>query len=182
MKEWSIWFLHSPRIRSCKGCNSITCGALAAFSKLLCDTSSVEKTFRSNHTLQALFPASLTLGPFFSEYLMTSGLELSLMRNHDDDKMKVAIIKILQNHNDFDMTPFFEWDLKVLPLVINWLELASDYPTPFEKDIRRRKLSTIYQYIRAMPLLYIEAYNTVGVQTRSRQQQAFSTPQMQCDQ
>ena len=56
------------------------------------------------------------------------------------------------------MLPFFEWEFKVLPLVLSWLERASEYEMPedFEPNIEERKLSTIYQFIRGMPLLYVE--------------------------
>ena len=40
------------------------------------------------------------------------------------NKKNVAIKKILKHHQHFDMQPFFEWDLKVLPLAIKWFERA----------------------------------------------------------
>ena len=78
--------------------------------------------------------------------------------NARDDKKEVAVIKILQSHSDFDMLPFFEWEFKVLPLVLSWLDRASSYEMPagFGPNIRRRKLSTIYQFVRGMPVLYVE--------------------------
>ena len=56
------------------------------------------------------------------------------------------------------MLPFFEWEFKCLPLVIGWLERASEFEMPqgFEPKIGRTKLSTIYQFVRGMPLLYVE--------------------------
>ena len=68
------------------------------------------------------------------------------------------MIKILQSHDDFDMLPFFEWEFKVLPLVLSWLERASEceMPEDFEPNIEPRKLSTIYQFVRGMPVLYVE--------------------------
>ena len=56
------------------------------------------------------------------------------------------------------MTPFFEWEFKVLPLVITWFERASTItmPSNFEPNIGPRKLSSIYQFVRGMPLLYVE--------------------------
>ena len=67
-------------------------------------------------------------------------------------------MKILQHHIDFDMTPFFEWEFKVLPLMIDWFEKAStvDMPEDFEPNIGPRKLSSIYQFVRGMPVLYVE--------------------------
>ena len=80
------------------------------------------------------------------------------MNDRDYDKKEVAKIKILQCHNDFDMLPFFEWEFKCLPMVLGWLERASecDMPRDFEPNIEPRKLSTIYQFVRGMPLLYVE--------------------------
>ena len=123
----------------------ITAVGWQAFSKILRDTSSVNATFLSNHTL-------LSLGDDAYGHLPL--LEL----NERDDKKEVATIKILQCHDDFDMQPFFEWEFKVLPLVISWLEKASECEMPenFEPNIERRKLSTIYQFVRDMPVLYVE--------------------------
>lgn len=66
--------------------------------------------------------------------------------------------KILENHHHFDMHPLLEWKLKVLPHVIGWLERASTYDTYFEKRIDLKKLSSIYQFVHAMPMLCIESW------------------------
>ena len=43
-------------------------------------------------------------------------------------------------------------------MVLDWLETASAYEMPhgFEPHIERRKLSCIYQFVRGMPVLYVE--------------------------
>ena len=134
-----------------------------ALLRLLCDTSSVNSTYLSNHTLQYIKVDTALLRPLF---------EL----NKRNDKKEVAMIKILQNHNDFDMMPFFEWEFKVLPLMIDWFEKTSSITMPddsssdessneessitmpnnYEPNIGPRKLSSIYQFVRGMPLLYVE--------------------------
>ena len=118
-------------------------------SKLLCDTSNVNATFLSNHTLN-----------YLGEGLSNEKLESLLDLNGREDKKEVAIIKILQHHDGFDMMPFFEWEFKVLPLMINWLERASTIPMPenFESNIGPRKLSSVYQFVRGMPDLYVETH------------------------
>jgi len=120
----------------------------SAFSKLLCDTSSINATYLSNHTLHYL-------GPIQNEDPIKALLDLN--QRYDNEK-EVAMIKILQHHNNFDMMPFFEWEFKVLPLVINWFEKASSITMPrgFEPNIGPRKLSSVYQFVRGMPLLYVE--------------------------
>ena len=122
--------------------------ARRAFSKLVCDTSSINSTFQSNHTFNYLGYIS-----------HTNPLHPLLELNENEDMKEVAMIKILQHHNDFDMTPFFEWEFKVLPLMINWFERALAIPMPvsFGRRISRGKLSSIYQFVRGMPLLYVEA-------------------------
>lgn len=125
---------------------SITTIGWQTFSKALCHTSSVNSTFLSNHTLRSV-------GTFTNEIMHSL-----LLLNHRHNKKEVAMIKILKSHEDFDMLPFFEWEFKVLPLVISWLERASacEMPQGFEPNIEPRKLSTIFQFVRGMPLLYVE--------------------------
>ena len=128
--------------------NPITAVGWEAFSKLLCDTSGVNATFLSNHTLRYVG----------HEQQENAIIEPLLELNRRDDKKEVATIKILHNHEDFDMQPFFEWEFKFLPLALGWLERASSTPLPrdFEPNIEPSKLSTIYQFVRGMPLLYVE--------------------------
>jgi len=130
---------------------------LLAFSKLLCDKSSINSTYLSNHALNYLEHMNISRG---------HSLQHLLTLNRRNDKKEVAMIKILKYHNDFDMVPFFEWEFKVLPLIIDWFERASSINMPyfiiinvkrtFEPNIGPRKLSSIYQFVRGMPLLYVE--------------------------
>jgi len=86
---------------------SITEKGWESFSNLLCDTSSINATYLSNHTFlfMGILPNSNPLRP-------------SLELNDRENKKEIAMIKIIQNHNDFDMLPFFEWEFKVLPHMI----------------------------------------------------------------
>jgi len=136
--------------------NSVTNEGWKAFSKLLCDTSTVNSTYLSNHTINYLGTTS------DQNQLNQKQLRPLLDINKIEDKIEVAMIKILQTHNDINMTQFFEWEFKVLPLMIGWLEMASDseitMPENFEPNIGPRKLSSIYQFVRGMPVLYVETY------------------------
>ena len=127
---------------------SITAVGWKAFSNLICNSSSINSTFLSNHTLRYVGDEQ------YENAIIEPLLDLNARLN----KKEVATIKILQNHDDFDMLPFFEWEFKCLPLVLNWLERASECEMPenFEPNIEPRKLSTIYQFVRGMPLLYVE--------------------------
>ena len=53
------------------------------------------------------------------------------------------------------MQPFFEWDLKVLPLAVNWFDRARSIEGTDEKVIVKQKLCAIFQFIRAiMPEIF----------------------------
>ena len=72
--------------------------------------------------------------------------------------------KILSNFQHFDMTPFFEWEMKVLPLALNWfdrarsIEINGAYTFVANRDheaqhlktrIAELELDAIYQFILA---------------------------------
>ena len=78
-----------------------------------------------------------------------------VMHKYNGDKKKIAIIKMLMHHRHFDMQPFFEWDLKVLPLTISWFGRARSIGTGIgNAAIDKQKLGAIYQFIRAMPEVF----------------------------
>ena len=45
-----------------------------------------------------------------------------LSLNQNKDKQQVAMKKILHHYKDFDMEPLFGLDLKMLPVILAWLE------------------------------------------------------------
>ena len=74
--------------------------------------------------------------------------------------------KILQHHPNIDMEPLFDWDaeegeenLKALPYVIDWFDKAraavADDGASYNID--SRKLSAVFQFAKAMPLLFVTA-------------------------
>ena len=126
--------------------NGITVEGWSSFSKILCDTSSVNNTFLSNHTLESLGVDAVSLPSD-----VASSLDLN---RSSEDKKEVAIKKIIKHHRDFDMQPFFEWDLKVLPIAIKWFERARSIEDIDETVIGKNKLGAIYQFIRAMPEVF----------------------------
>ena len=125
--------------------NGITAEGYSSFSKVLCDTSSINRTFLSNHTLGALGGSSLIPADLRS---------LLALNSSNEDRNQVAIRKILKHHHHFDMQPFFEWDLKVLPLAVNWFERARSIERIDDAGIGKHKLGAIYQFIRAMPEVF----------------------------
>ena len=121
--------------------------------KVLCDSSSVNNTFLSNHTFESLvyvpsIPADLR--------------SLLALNRSSEDKKQIAIKKILKHHRHFEMQPFFEWDLKVLTIAIKWFERARSIEDADETVIGKNKLGAIYQFIRAMPEVFEPAPGAAG--------------------
>jgi len=140
----------------------ITPEGWAPFSKLLCDTSSVNNTYLSNHTLYYL-------GNHFYEddFNDIYGIEHHLVLNEAIEgrtrdiamiKRKIAMKKIVHVHSHFDMQPFFEWEFKVLPTMIRWFTKAAACTTAeYDEKIKKMKLSVVYDFIKEFPMLYIES-------------------------
>ena len=121
------------------GHNNITETGWSAFSFILCDTTSINATHASNHTLQDLWVNSLP-----------QDVKVMLKLSHGKDKNLVAANKILHAHRYLDMRPLFSWRLDLLPHVVVWLER-------FAGPRRDLKLTSIFDFVRAMPMDVIEA-------------------------
>ena len=147
------------------GCRNLTATGWVAFSTLLCDTSSVNNTYLSNHTLKEI--GSI----YFFEYDIPSSLEQYLELNRQT-QYDVPICKILMSHSDLDMTPLLQWKLKLLPFVLSWFERAESCRTYLEESttsFERRELSALYQFIRGQPLLAASGfYKQMGTDARSK--------------
>ncbi len=141
--------------------SNITARGWAALSRLLCDTSSVNHTYLSNHTIIEIggyeFMSSLGIRPDFVEYLKL---------NRELSRHSTAICKILRSHPDIDMEPLFRWKLKCLPLVVSLLRQVGTclYLFNFLKEstwsIECRQLSAVYKFVRGIPLLTVEGYRS----------------------
>ena len=138
--------------------SGITARGWAAFSRLLCDTSSVNNTYLSNHTLEMVGCSTRRDTPSdIQEYL-----KLNESQNHGD----AAICKILDSHPDIDVTPLFGFNLMCLPLVVKWFEKAKSYldeTNESTESFKCRQLSAVYRFIRGMPLLAADGYRRQNV-------------------
>ena len=90
---------------------------------------------------------------------------LSLATNDSEEKRQIAITKILQNHSHFDVEPFFEWEFKVLPLVIKWFTNARTdiFEDEINNKIDKMQLSTVYDFIKEFPMLYVESVTRIEI-------------------
>ena len=127
-----------------------------AFERLLCDTSSVNNTYCSNHTLQEIgygHPASIKLK-------VQDLLRLNKLK-YLDCGVNVPICKILMSHSHINMIHSLQWKFELFPFVVKWFERArsnrvTNYfglqcipETLIESmlALKRRKLSAVYQFI-----------------------------------
>jgi len=161
-----------------------------AFSRVLCDTTSINATYSSNHTL-----TKLSVGVGYEDPRMGIELASLLKMNKGINKKYIAIEKILQHHPNIGMEPLFEWgsgnerNLMALPYVIDWFDRAeeaveyddesvvssddsSDYSDSddssshsveeddYDYQVEERKLTAIYEFALAMPVLFVPLSNT----------------------
>ena len=132
------------------------------FCTMLCNTSSVNDMYRSNHTLKTLVLSDEQRGQH-ANHLAT------LQRLNRENKRQVAIKKILKYHPNIDMEPLFEWDtdgeqsLKALPYIFDWFKRAGEAVAgDIDREdyhVEEKKLSAIFQFAKAMPLLVVPASN-----------------------
>ena len=128
-------------------------------SRVLCDTSSINNTHSSNHTMEEVFLFVGSEKPTF--HIITKILKL----NKGTNKSHVAIKKILKYHSNIDLSTLYDWDsgdewtLKALPYVVGWFDKARDAVVNNDDEesynIDTRTLSAIYQFARAMPLMFV---------------------------
>ena len=153
--------------------NPFDASAVGIFCTVLCDTSSVNTTYRSNHTLYKLYLSDEQQGQHANH--LASLLDL----NNGTNKSHVAIRKILKYHPNVDMEPLFEWDadgeqtMKALPYVIDWFERAeeavADEDDNISYHVEEKKLSAIFQFAKAMPLFFAQpSYIDDGSKKRKR--------------
>ena len=118
------------------GNHNITNNGWAAFSRMLCNKSSIMDTYLSNHTLQK----------FCVDRFLPNDLRSLLRLNKENSKSEAARLKIISHHfsGNYNIQPFIDMELKVLPRAIAWM--AKD-------EIN----DTMYRFIRITPSLFERA-------------------------
>ena len=150
--------------------HSISLAGWSAFSKLLCDNSTINNIYNSNHTISELWErrgwsARSQLNDLSEGLYEDLTLYLYLNKTYPQ---YAAMCKILMHYNHLDMTPLLQWDLKCLPLVIGWFEKAKlcttslihedESPILDESDevFQSRVLTALYEFVRGMPKKVLE--------------------------
>jgi hypothetical protein len=148
---------------------AITDAGWSAFSKLLCDTSSINNTYLSNHTLTHIgAPNDMDDTPTHVTDLleMNAAIQSGIMRNREIAHMhSLKRCKIFMSHPDLDMEPLFVYKLKCLTLVVEWfrrsIQLCGNEVGRWKESVRElqsRELSAVYKFVRGMPLQVSDGY------------------------
>ena len=150
--------------------NPIDQGTEDAFARILCNKSSIKQIYSSNHTLK-----ELSLQQRKGHHL---GYLLKL--NERTNKRHVAIRKILEYHPSIDMEPLLNWDLegegernlKALPYVVAWYDRAVMVDAECGEGfcVKEQKLSAMYQFARAMPLLFVPTHHIKGENNKRKRE------------
>jgi Ran GTPase-activating protein (RanGAP) involved in mRNA processing and transport len=132
----------------------ITSKGWKAFLKFLCDTSSPNSLYLSNHTLTELGGWGPTRAGSVRQSITTW-----LGKNNECDTRNLAAkTKILHFFPDLDMMPLFQWNLKFLPLVKRWFEKITSPNDEIAAVIRNRELTAIYKFVSVLPLLVVHDF------------------------
>ncbi|KAK1732316.1 leucine-rich repeat protein [Skeletonema marinoi] len=155
---------------------AITRAGWSAFSAVLCDTSSVNNTYLSNHTIQELWYDCYVHDDDEDEDIpenIDEDIVLYLQLN-DEHPQYAARCKILMNHTHLDMTPLLQWGLKCLPLAVGWFERSKPCTilsiNEGDPNLSRRRqvldeskevfqsriLTALYEFVRGVPKKVLE--------------------------
>ena len=97
--------------------SGITSIGYAAFTRLLCNSSSIMSTYQSNHTLTRLCDRSCLKN-------LPEDLRFLLQLNEKNSVSQAARLKIIKTHfsgSEINMQPFISMDLCVRPHAIAWM-------------------------------------------------------------
>ena len=165
----------------------ITGTGWAAFSRLLCDTSSINNTYSSNHTLEHIGDDYCFIsnrfhsgGEYSGEYLrgIPSDIVNCLETNKEYQSLQdAAKIKIGRCHTDIPVEGFFEYKLKFLPLLVSWFlgfgtRKCSNCQNATTREFQRRELSAVYKFIRGMPMLAVDGQ--MGLKSSTGRKRKFN--------
>eukprot|EP00984_Skeletonema_dohrnii_P036401 scaffold37330_cov144-Skeletonema_dohrnii-CCMP3373.AAC.1 len=149
----------------------ISPAGLNAFSTALCDTSTINNTYLSNHTIQQLYYWDWDQDDYDNADFIDESVVLYLGLNKEHPE-HAARCKILMNHPNLNMTPLLQWELKFLPLAVGWFEKAQPCTTlsildintrlrrrileESEQAFQSRVLTALFQFVRGMPKKVLE--------------------------
>jgi len=132
--------------------SGITAVGWSAFSRLLCDTSTINNTYLSNHKLSKI-------GCYGDDNEgIPEEIQMLLTTNRYQTRQTAAFCKILRSHPDLDMEPLFKLKMQFVPAVISWFDRVENIGIESERSCQSRKLSALYKFVRGMTDLAVIGY------------------------
>jgi len=121
--------------------SNVTRAGCDAFFRILCNTSNINATFDSNHTLRRLWRS------YSSHNIVSNELHFCLMTNADG-KIRAARTKIIHFHlsGNFDLSPFKSMDAVVLPFLLGYIGRELN-----EKMLSSSRSLAFYRIVRNFP-------------------------------
>eukprot|EP00985_Skeletonema_marinoi_P007535 scaffold3316_cov94-Skeletonema_marinoi.AAC.18 len=157
-----------------------------ALSKALCDTSTINNTYLSNHIIQELYYWEHGDEDYFN--IDIDERVVQYLQLNKEDPQYAARCKILMSHTHLNMTPLLQWELKCLPLAVGWFEKAKPCATlsiddidsdsensdsesegqaleESEKAFQSRVLTALYEFVRGMTEKVLERRDELALVT-----------------
>jgi hypothetical protein len=141
----------------CGRSSGVSVTGLQAFSKLLCDSSAPNNAYLSNHTLRSIGYAWGGWNAVAAECCQNNIIPWLEVNKNSSTSNIAAKIKVLSCFPYLNMTPLFQWDLKLLPFVKAWFQSVEGRGDS-EPILRSRELSAIYSFVRGMPVWVANNY------------------------
>jgi len=125
----------------------ITSQGYATFIPIVCDSSSIQSTMNSNHTLEQV--------SYFHNPRVPKTLYHILHMNTTTDKRAVAKLKVLRYHfnGNFNMKAVAGLDAKALPYLLSWFGRLMSSSKSANREDDRTCRSAFYRIIRHNPEL-----------------------------
>eukprot|EP00986_Skeletonema_menzelii_P002086 scaffold571_cov76-Skeletonema_menzelii.AAC.3 len=156
--------------------NPATCGITSTgwdrFDTVLCDTTTINNTYLSNHTIELI-------GKHYTNYSESDDQILESVRSclyfhnskpFQSNPKKITYLKIFVHHENMRMDPLFEWKLKFFPIMVTWF--ANVGKAWGGQVAQNTKLSCIFQFVRGMPFHF---GNNSGLAVQAREADLVST-------
>lgn len=145
-------------------CNSgITSRGWGSLLRVVCDTSSINATKESNHTLEHLWDDIFDRGrtDFSDSMNLPADLLFCLKANEDGNDSEAARKKIFHFHfnGNFNIAPFNSMNLELLPTALGWIgqdyhaygDGTNFYAYCSKKEFKQSRVLVFYRILRNFP-------------------------------
>ena len=146
------------------------------FAKALCDPTSIDSTYRSNHTLEVMEDGVLWCGPRNEYYKYYDDVILSLEINRGSQSLSTAArSKIIKHHfreGNFTVEPFADMDPGFVPHALEWMGRHIQSHSSTRRWENDEALSRLYKIVLNI------SNRVVGEESRRKGQSSNKKPRL----